>query len=642
MKSVIKYLICLLTGISIYSCDYLDVVPDQIPTFDNVFSDRYMAEKFLATCYQSLPQSAYDEAHPGMVGALEMVYNKERRTHQGMLLGLGQNDRTTSLMNFWSGNTGTMSLYENIRNCNVFLDNIERVVDLPRAEKDRWIAEVKLIKAYAHFFMLTYYGPMCIVRESASVNESTQGVRVYRDKVDDCFAYVLELIDEVISSNALPGIIVNTGTELGRFTKPAAYAIKAKALVYWASPLFNGNTDYVNFLNHNNEPFFNQAYDQSRWDRAVEACKAALLACEENDVRLYNQQTDYIPTVPVSDTTRMINGLRMVLNDPWNKELIWTNNAADKTLQANCIPLFESALGLFPTTGVLSFPFSTVELFYTQNGVPMNEDEDYDYDNRFSVRMGDAAHRYFIQQGEQSAGMNFDREWRFYSSVGFDRGKWYGNSYKNSPANDLDCLYPAGRFQEYSAGSTSSDRYNATGYWPKKLVNLNSFFQTASVWYPILYPYPNMRYADLLLLTAEALNESKAAPDNEVYRYIDEVRARAGLEGVVDSWEKYASSTYKNKPTTKTGMRAIIQRERNIELACEGHYYFDSRRWKTAIREQNRQIQGWNVLATNSNVNDYYTVITLYTQKFGQRDYFQPIPESDFINNPQLIQNPGW
>ena len=84
----------------------------------------------------------------------------------------------------------------------------------------------------------------------------------------------------------------------------------------------------------------------------------------------------------------------------------------------------------------------------------------------------------------------------------------------------------------------------------------------------------------------------------------------------------------------------IIQRERKIELACEGVYYWDSRRWKTAQKEQNRLIQGWNVNAKE--VVDYYTLTTVYTQSFTYKNYFAPIPESDIVNNPQLVQNPGW
>ena len=87
-------------------------------------------------------------------------------------------------------------------------------------------------------------------------------------------------------------------------------------------------------------------------------------------------------------------------------------------------------------------------------------------------------------------------------------------------------------------------------------------------------------------------------------------------------------------------MREIIQRERKIEFACEGVYYWDSHRWKTAVKEQNRQIQGWNVNAKEA--VDYYMPTTLYTQTFSYKNYFAPIPEKDMTNNPQLVQNPGW
>lgn len=631
MKSFIKYIFLITIGISASSCDYLDVVPDQIPTLDNAFSDRYTTEQYLASIYWALPATTGWNVNPGLLGSLEMVFCKTYQTDPGMRIGLGLNDPTSALINYWP------SLYANIRDCNTFLNNVEKVQDLPRPEKNRMIAEVKCLKAYMHFYLLSYYGPICIVKESLPVDESTQGTRIYRNNIDESFAYILELLDEVIESKALPSIIVNTSTELSRLTESAAYSIKAKVSTYWASPLFNGNTDYNNFLDHEGFPFFNQVYDPTRWEKAAEACKAALEACNQAGLRLY-QFSDFTPAKSVSDTTLRVNAMRQVIGQRWNEELIWTNNFMYNAVQGDCLPRFESSTSA-SATGRTSLPFSTVDLFYSNNGIPIEEDPSYDYANRFDIRTGDEDHKYYIQKGEQTAAMNFDRELRFYSTVGFDRGKWYGNSYKNEPDNDLDCLFPKNRYKEYSSEFTPGV-YNATGYFPKKLVNLSTFFTDANAFWTMTFPFPNMRYADLLLLYSEVLNEMKDAPDDEVYHYIDLVRARAGLEGVVDSWRKYAAPGYKNKPATKAGMREIIQRERKIELACEGVYFWDSRRWKTAIKEQNRLIKGWNVLA--SEVKDYYTETTIYVQKFIQRDYFSPIPESDLIKNPQLIQNPGW
>lgn len=620
-------------AVTFTACGYLDVVPDNVATEEHAFADRYTVEKFLATCYSQFPSNASWDANPAIFGAMEMVFNTERNSGNGMQLGLGNDSPTSSLINYW-GNKG---LYAGIRDCNTFIDGIVGVVDLEEHEKKRMIAEVKLIKAYLHFYLLSYYGPICPLRVSPPVNESTQGVRVYREKVDDCFQYIVDLINEVIDSEALPLILSNPASEAGRFTQPAAYTLKAKVLLYWASPLFNGNTDYNSFLDHNGEPFFNQVYDPSRWATAAEACKKAVNVCESAGIRLY-QTSDYPITKKLSEPTLQVQTLRGIISDRWNVEHIWTNTSSlvGTDFQSVCFTYFESALSL-GTYQDMSVPISTVEQFYSKNGVPIEEDREFDYVNRYMIRTGDVANRYYIQEGEQTAALNFDREPRFYSTLGFDRGKWYGNSYKNTPDNDLDCLYPKNRYGEFSSG-TGEGHYNTTGYWPKKLVSINTAYRDANSLTWESYPFPVMRFADLLLMCAEALNESKDVPDAEVYKYIDIVRERAGLKGVVESWSKYSNQP--DKPKTQAGMREIIQRERKIELACEGVYFWDSHRWKTALKEQNRMISGWNIAA--SNVEEYYMVTPVYHQTFSYKNYLAPIPETEMVNNPQLKQNPGW
>ena len=625
-------------ALSLFSCEFLDVVPDNVATIDNAFSDRYTTEKYLATCYWGMPKSAGWNENPAIFGALEMVFNKEGRGSGGMRFGLGEDSPTSALINYWGG-TGTYirSLYAGIRECNTFLENVDRVQDLNKYEKDRMKAEVTLIKAYLHFYLITYYGPIAPLKENTPINESTEGVRVYREKIDDCYAYVLELLDEVISSKALPMVIENRTTELGRFTHSAAHMLKAKVLVYWASPLFNGNTDYNSFLNHEGEPFFNQTYNAQRWADAAEACKEAIDVCTQAGIRLY-QTTDFVPTKTQSDTTLLVNTLRSAVSERWNKEIVWGNSSypVNWGLQSPCLPRFEQGTSS-SSSGRMSVPLSTVEVFYSNKGVPIDEDISYPYSTRYNIKTGDEDHKYYIQEGEKTAVLNFYREPRFYATLGFDRGKWYGNSYRNFPDDDSQALYPRNRFGEFSSVFNPGD-YNATGYWPKKLVSINTMFRDPNSVTTETFPFPDMRYADLLLWCAEALNESKDAPDTEVYKYVDMVRERAGLKGVLESWENYSNQP--EKPKTKAGMRDIIQQERKIEFACEGAYYWDSHRWKTALKEQNRLIQGWNVNA--SELEDYYTVTTLYIQKFTYRDYFAPIPELDLTRNPQLIQNPGW
>ena len=152
------------------------------------------------------------------------------------------------------------------------------------------------------------------------------------------------------------------------------------------------------------------------------------------------------------------------------------------------------------------------------------------------------------------------------------------------------------------------------------------------------YAWPEMRLADLYLLYAEALNEIQG-PTAEVYSYLDQIRERAGLDGVVESWAAHSNNP--SKPLSKEGLRSIIQQERMIELAFEGQRYWDLLRWKRAVQEFNDNVQGWNI--NGDDEASYYQIRTIHIQNFiSPRDYFWPLSETSLIRNTNLVQNPGW
>ena len=129
------------------------------------------------------------------------------------------------------------------------------------------------------------YGPIPIIKENIPVSAGEDEVRVVRDKIDDIVTYIVSLIDE--SVEYLPLNIQNEAAEMGRITRPAAKAIKAKILAFAASPFFNGNLDYANFKNAEGEPFFNQVYDNEKWTKAADACLEAIQCAEEAGHGLY-------------------------------------------------------------------------------------------------------------------------------------------------------------------------------------------------------------------------------------------------------------------------------------------------------------------------------------------------------------------
>jgi hypothetical protein len=161
--------------------------------------------------------------------------------------------------------------------------------------------------------------------------------------------------------------------------------------------------------------------------------------------------------------------------------------------------------------------------------------------------------------------------------------------------------------------------------------NSNSFSQWR-------YAFPIIRLADLYLMYAEALNETLPAPTDEVYYYIDMVRERTGLRGVVESWRDYSSDP--EKPLNQDGMREIIRRERLNELAFEGARFWDLKRWKLAKEYMNRPIRGLNI--RGSTPEDFYQETEIYPLKFETKDYLWPIRQRVLLTNRRLVQNPGW
>lgn len=190
------------------------------------------------------------------------------------------------------------------------------------------------------------------------------------------------------------------------------------------------------------------------------------------------------------------------------------------------------------------------------------------------------------------------------------------------------------RAREVSGRSTSED-HSFTGYLNKKVCSYECNLTSGS-WSPYRYAFPIIRLADLYLMYAEALNEVKDSPDDEVYRYVDLVRERAGLEGVVDSWGKYSINP--DKPMTQGGMRQIIRNERLNELAGEGRRFWDLRRWKQDLPSE---VRGWNIKGQSA--QEFYRVTTLYRRtKYSYKDYLWPLKVSSLLKNPNLVQNPGW
>lgn len=630
MKIIIRAFVISVFIFTSNACeDYVDVVPSNIAEIEDAFATRQSAERFLAGIYSHIPSYNSQQINPALLGGDEMIITNEiGRTTFHRVFARGDHDTEFAMFSTW-GNKW-VNLYIPIRDCNIFLNNIDKPFDLLEEEKERWIAEVKFLKAYFHFYILKMYGPMPIVKENIPVFADTDVVSVPRDPVIDVADYIVELLDEAIAD--LPLTVASPQAELGRITAPAAAAIKARVLMTVASPLFNGNEQYSGFVNAEGEELISTTYDETRWARAAEACKEAIDLAHDAGHQLYQ----FRDPQSWSDSTRTLLTLRGSVTSPWNEEIVWgsSDDFMGDIQQTGLFPILNtegvSNDRIARKTYTWAATYRLAEMFYTNNGVPISEDKEYNYSNRHEVHPWEESHKYYIKENAETITLNYDREPRYYSTLGFNGGLWHGHT---APSDEES--FAVESLVGQRNGKMDQTQYNATGYYPKKLVHYQATF-TNQGFNSEPYPFPIVRLADLYLYYAEALNEIGQL--NQSHQWIDRVRNRAGLDGVVESWQQH--STDPSKPTNQSGLREIIHQERMIELALEGPRFWDIRRWKKALNYMNGPILGWNV--DGSTVEDYYNLRVIDRYQFTFKHYLWPIHLDDLLESKNLIQNPGW
>ena len=638
-----KYLILIVLSLLSFSCDdYLDIVPDKTQELSLLFQRKNAAYTALVTCYSYIPQN--DGIYSTFVLASDEFTTPQAKETDAIRLMKGLQTTSAPIMSYWSGygasGRGQGGLFQGIRACNELIENINQVVDMTQDEKIQWKSEAMFLKAYYHYLLLTHYGPIPIVDDNLPISSDTESVKVNREPVDEFFNYIFSTIDTAIKG--LPERVSNKN-ELGRIDKVIALSLKSRVALFYASPMFNGNSEfYGGFVDQDGVHYFNQTYDKSRWEFAAEVTEQAIEACLANGISLYNFNAEP-PTFDSyfyynNQTIPTMYDLRYAITEPWNSELVWGNSmpvgGSNSWWQIQAGVLMKS-----PTSSSVEAAWQWIaptmrmaELYYTRNGLPINEDLNFDYENRFETSTAptiDPLNLVTIQNGQRTAKLNMGREARFYANLAFDRG--YNRTWGQR-------WFLRMRKGETHGRIANSNDYLTTGYGLKKLVHPDS--EGDGYDKLIDYPWPMIRLAELYLNHAEALNEANG-PTPEVYSALNEVRQRAGVPDVEVVWSDATKAKTVNKHTTLSGMREIIQTERMIELSFEGHRYYDLRRWLLADQHFNAPVMGWSVDETNE--DDYYQVQDVGQRSFNKnRDYLHPISTDELARNSNLIQNPGW
>lgn len=641
-------------------CNFLDIVPEgDIQTIETVFEQRSKVDGWVETCYRNVSSQAGITYNVAYTGADELVGNDKHRYNNdplaGNIEGLKIADGLQSAMDVISESWTNKSYYATIRYCNTFFEHIDKTHNMEAEEREMWTAEVKAAKAWMYFQLIRKYGPIILLDHTIGVDTEIEDMKLPRSHVDTCFNEVVRLLDEAIP--ALPRFVEKRPDRQGYFCKESAMALKAIALVYQASPLFNGNPSYASFTERDGTPLFSATADKEKWHRAALACDEAIEACDgyfELVEGTNDQGSELLNTIRDLQKSVQIGG---TMSSTTNKELLYvakvTNSEMMKGLQyfAYTLPAFKQNSYLLnnpPSDGSLSPSMKMVEMYYTENGLPIDEDpawnggaDKYGFGATFDAQK----YQNVIPEGERILNLHLNREPRFYANIAFDRGYWMGKIRSSDNGYQVIEARKGERWGTDYSSLQLDQQQNRTGYWLTKFIYMDLTVDgyTSQAISQGDAAMPLIRMAQLYLMSSEAWNEYLDNPlDAKVLDGINKVRTRAGIPKVEDAWR---NSYHPDKINTKAGMREIIQQETCIELAFEGQRFWDLRRWLLADRELNSMPMGWNVVAESEdgfyNYGDGPIPVWHLASFVAPRDYLWPINTLE-IQKSGIVQNPGW
>ena len=591
--------------LSMYGCndDFFDAQPDNLLNIETIFSNRAQTENYWGGLYSPIPD-VWDQPYTYFWSAI---------TDEIDVSNWQEFPANSGALSADNVNTMYVNYYNKIRQCQIFIDNVDKCTELLTAENGSTLvkeykAEAKFLRAFYYWSVMKMHGPVVILPLNSD-DAAGENYQIPRSSWDESVEFVLAQIDEALKDLPAEHFLMGTtnvdGTQLGRINKMVAEAVKSEILLFHASPLYNGNTSMSNWRNYDGKQLINPTYDPSKWQKAAAQAKAAIDIAEANGKALYVKngssefETAYLST-------------RDVFWDGYQKEGIWLRPSTNRhQWEIHASPRAISGTAY----NGLAVVQELVDDFRMENGQSIQQSSSYN-ENTYSQQET----RYYAEGTNK---MYTDREPRFYSYITFN-----GSLIPGAPKSGMKWVE---FFATGNSGKNGAPRdWPKTGYTARKnihpsfSVNPSNATNRAAML---------IRLSELYLNYAEALNESQPNSPN-ILTYLNKVRTRAGLPAL-------------SPGLSQSRMREEIRLERRVELCFEGKRFFDVRRWKLADQEGYKQ--GGNYtgmdMTKGSAINspDFHKrVPAVLRAQWEDKNYFMPWHQMEIDRNKQLVQIPGY
>lgn len=515
-------------------------------------------------------------------------FTTDRDAYADLLIQRNTNTVSNGTYSATPSSTLWKNSYAAIRNTTYLIEKAVRADDDLKAEVEVYVGEARFFRALAYYNLFKDFGGVPILDKVPGLADDSllYGPRNTRDEV---VGYILDDLNEAIT--VLPAESDVASADKGRVSKGAALALKARVALFegtWRK--FRGQDGYAELLD--------EAIDAS--GRIMTSGEYAIF--DRRDV-LGDENYRYFLILDQAQS----NPANLTKAD--NKEYIFVSRY-DATIRPQ--PTVDFLHGASPTQ-------KFADMFVCTDGLPIDKSPLFqgkktitsEYQNR-DLRMENI----IVIPGSQvweSSPLSYVRDW----------SDPYAGGYPDVP---------------YGSNVVVFGQSTLTGYLERKF--------TPEINRPSM-DFPVIRYAEVLLINAEALFEKNGAiTDAQLDLTVNRLRERAGVNKLTNAF------------ITAHGldMRTEIRRERSVELFKEGQRFDDLRRWKTAEIELPKAIKGVLWKGTQYETDPQYSGIvypldtdgSIILEDAGRRHfdpnkhYLFPLPTRQLLLNPQLEQNPGW
>ena len=639
------------------ACNYLDVIPPAQPDFDDTMQDEASTLSFLYSAYSGTAEfTIWRKGHDVALATDEYVNPKDWDWNSlKMLYGsVSANDDIGDWENY----------YNRIGYVHYFLEWLDQLnpTGVTEEDKQQYRAEAWFLEAYYHFKVVENYGP-CPIIETKIDQNILPGDIPGRSHFDYCVDWIVTKLDA--AAEVLPAI--RETQDLGRADATICKALKARVLLYAASPLWNGSFVHRNWRNTNYETpgygleLVSDQYDAGKWERALTACQEALAAAQAAGYKLFDLEAANakaaidgvpLPFIPgkeedteenrlFKERVRMLQYVITAHEGADNKELIWginpsTGNTIDAEPMRAHLPnrLVKRSDGTWNGGWHGTAPtWATVNRFYTENGLPPASDPAFYPESEWLTRYYEGTESPALSTDQLDSEeikndiikFNVGREPRYYAWIAFDGCEYMPLINNNNP------LWLNLKNTNTNGYSLSNIRNaTGTGFLNKKFVIPNGVYLASGSFSGEKIRLPMIRMAELYLNLAEcyaALGRTSEALEN-----LNVIRERAGVPDLTAA------------DFSTMSLMDWVRNERSIELHAEGHRYYDVRRWCIADKVmQPTAFKGLNGLRVNPSFEEFNQVVPIDQPiQWDVRQYLVPIKNSEVYSDPQLVQAPGY